>query len=90
MHVQLGWEFFTPKLPKDKANSAVISGEPGAKTECQNKSRGTEHPLLLYHKEAGKPPKPPLQPDPTPTLPKQGRSQEPPVKPCLNVSSALY
>ena len=36
--------------------------------QCKNKSRVLSTLCSHHHKEAGKPPKPPIQPDPTPTL----------------------
>ena len=66
--MQLGRILQPKRHTKTKINSAVISEEPGAKTECKNKSRALRALCTQHHKKVGKPPKPRLQPEPTPTL----------------------
>ena len=61
-------EFFTPKDTQRQKQTRQSFLESQEQKQCKNKSRVLSTLCSHHHKEAGKPPKPPIQPDPTPTL----------------------
>ena len=59
------WGKLRTKDTKKPENPTATFEEPGAKAKGRQQRQGTAHaPCAHHHKGMGKPPKPPLQPDP--------------------------